>query len=149
MGIPYGALLPRILNFERIGFRAEYATTHVSGYQDVWYTHGIYGTRAYTYKGRIIGHHMGTDSEDIFLEASYLIPERGGKISVSYDMEEHNLSGAVREKKDEANLKVSFKLMKNMDLSALYGYGRIENPGNVPAEDRKINIISGMISYTF
>ena len=144
-----GLYLPRILNLERIGFRAEYATTHVSGYQDVWYTHGIYGTRAYTYKGRIIGHHMGTDSEDIFLEASYLIPEKDGRISISYDREEHNLSGTVREKKNEANLKVSFKLMKDMGLSASYGYGRIENPGNVSAEDRKINVISSMISYTF
>ncbi|PIY87466.1 MAG: hypothetical protein COY75_02520, partial [Nitrospirae bacterium CG_4_10_14_0_8_um_filter_41_23] len=108
-----------------------------------------YGTRAYTYKGRIIGHHMGTDSEDIFLEASYLIPEKDGRISISYDREEHNLSGTVREKKNEANLKVSFKLMKDMGLSASYGYGRIENPGNVSAEDRKINVISSMISYTF
>jgi hypothetical protein len=153
-GLPYkwaylaGIYLPRILNFERLGFRAEYATTHVSGYPNVWYRHHIY-TDGYTYKGRIIGHHMGTDAKDIFLEVTYLIPERNGRISIFYNRQVHNLSGAIREKKDEFGVNGGFKLMKNVDLRASYGYGRIKNMGNMPAEDRKINIISGMISYNF
>jgi hypothetical protein len=92
---------------------------------------------------------MGTDAKDIFLEVSYLIPERNGRISIFYDREVHNLSGTVREKKDEFGMFGGFKLMKNVDLSASYGYGRIKNMGNIPTKDRKINIISGMISYTF
>jgi len=154
-GLPYkwayltGLYLPRILNLERIGFRAEYATTHVSGYQDVWYTHGIYGPKAYTYKGRIIGHHMGTDSKDIFLEVSYLIPERNGRISIFYDRQEHNLSETIREKKDEVDVNVDIKLAKDLKVKTSYGYGKIKNMGNIPGEDRKINIITGMISYNF
>jgi len=154
-GLPYkwayltGIYLPRILNFERVGFRAEYATTHVSGYQDVWYTHGIYGPKAYTYKGRIIGHHMGTDSKDIFLEVSYLIPERNGRISIFYDRQEHNLSETIREKKDEVDVNVDIKLAKDLKVKTSYGYGKIKNMGNIPGEDRKINIITGMISYNF
>ncbi|MFZ6016340.1 MAG: capsule assembly Wzi family protein [Nitrospirota bacterium] len=152
-GLPYkwaylmGIYLPRILNFEGVSFRAEYATTHVSGSPNVWYTHHIYKS-GYTYKGRIIGHHMDTDSRDIFMEISYFIPEKDGRISISYDREEHNLSGAIREKKDEANLKVDIKLTKDVEAMISYGYGRIKNLGNIPAEDRKINIISGMISYS-
>jgi hypothetical protein len=143
-----GIYLPRILSFERISLRGEYATTHVRGHPNVWYTHGIY-TDGYKYKGRIIGHHMGTDSKDIFLEVTYLIPERNGRISIFYDREVHNLSGTVREKKDEFGMNGGFKLMKDVDLSASYGYGSIKNMGNMPVEDRKINIISGMISYNF
>ena len=154
-GLPYkwayltGIYLPRILNFERVGFRAEYATTHVEGSPDVWYTHGIYGPKAYTYKGRIIGHHMGTDSKDIFLEVSYLIPERNGRISIFYDRQEHNLSETIREKKDEVDVNVDIKLAKDLKVKTSYGYGKIKNMGNIPGEDRKINIITGMISYNF
>ena len=154
-GLPYkwayltGIYLPRILNFERVGFRAEYATTHVEGSPDVWYTHGIYSPKAYTYKGRIIGHHMGTDSKDIFLEVSYLIPERNGRISIFYDRQEHNLSETIREKKDEVDVNVDIKLAKDLKVKTSYGYGKIKNMGNIPGEDRKINIITGMISYNF
>ncbi|MEW6214294.1 MAG: capsule assembly Wzi family protein, partial [Nitrospirota bacterium] len=153
-GLPYkwayltGIYLPRILKFERVDFRAEYATTHVSGSPNVWYTHHIYKS-GYTYKGRIIGHHMGTDSKDIFMETSYRFPERKGRISIFYDREEHNLSGAIREKKDEANLMVNIGLTKGMEIKTSYGYGKIKNMGNIPAEDKEINTIMGMISYTF
>jgi predicted porin len=123
--------------------RAEYARTH-----KVMYTHHIY-TDGYTYKNRIIGHHMGPDSKDIFLEVSYLIPERDGRISIFYNRQEHNLSGAVREKRDEVNVSVGIKLAKDLKVKTSYGYGKIRNMGNIPAEDRKINIITGMISNNF
>jgi hypothetical protein len=93
----------------------------IYSHPNVWYNHHIY-TAGYTYKGRIIGHHMGTDSKDFFVEASYLIPEKHGKVSISYDREEHNLSGTTRNlsptltphfrKKDEVALGAYFKLMK-------------------------------------
>ncbi|GAB6183576.1 hypothetical protein JCM13991_13170 [Thermodesulfovibrio hydrogeniphilus] len=85
-----GIYLPRVFSFERISIKGEYATTHVKGYPNVWYTHHIYGPEAYTYKGRTIGHHMGTDSKDIFLELSYL-HDINKSISISYHREEHNL----------------------------------------------------------
>jgi hypothetical protein len=142
-----GIYLPRIVN-ERIGFRTEYATDHVPGVPNIWYTHGTY-TQGYTYYGRIIGHHMGTDSRDIFTEVSYLIPEKDGKISISYDREEHNLSGTVRERTDEVDLNMNFRIRKNIDLSASYQYGNIKNFKNISGENRMINIISGVISYNF
>jgi len=143
-----GIYLPRIFNFEKIEFRAEYATNHVSGSPNAWYRHHIY-TSGYTYKDRVIGHHMGTDSKDIFVESSYLIPEKSGRISVSYNREEHNLSGKVREKKDEGFLSINIRLKKGLEVKTSYGYGRVKNIGNIPGKDRKINTIIGMITYTF
>ncbi len=72
----YGVYFPRLFEFERIGLRVEYTNNHISGKPNVWYNHGIY-TSGYTCEGRIIGHPMGTDSEDMLIEFSYLIPERG------------------------------------------------------------------------
>src|SRR4030043_797210 len=157
-GYPPGIYLPRLFNFERIDFRAEYATDHVPDHPNVRYNHHIYSD-GYTYKGRIIGHHMGTDSKDFFVEASYLIPEKYGKVSISYDREEHNLSGTTRNlsptlmphfrKKDEVALGAYFELMKGLELKASYGYGSFKNLGKTPGEDKNINKITGMIEYKF
>jgi Capsule assembly protein Wzi len=139
-----GIYLPRLLSLERIAFRAEYATDHVTGHPNIWYNHHIY-TAGYTYEGRIIGHHMGTDSRDIFLETSYLIPEKNGKLSLFYDREEHNLSRRTREKKDEVGLTADLEIMKGLELEAAYRHGSFRNFNNVAGEDRDINILTGMI----
>lgn len=46
-------------------------------------------------------------------------------------------------------LKVYNKPTKDVDVGVLYGYGRIENIGNILAEDKKIDTVMGMISYNF
>lgn len=143
-----GVYLPRIFDFERTGLRAEYATTHVTGKPNVWYTHSIYKA-GYKYKGRIIGHHMGTDSKDAFFELSYLIPGKDRKVSIFYDREEHNLSGTVRERKDEYAINGNFRLKKDIEVVMSYQFGRFRNFGNVRGAVRKINILTGMIGYTF
>lgn len=138
-----GIYLPRILNFERVGFRGEYANT-----KDVWYRHHIY-TAGYTYKGKIIGHHMGTDSKDIFMELSFFIPERDGRIAISYDIEEHNLSGNIREKKREFSLKGNFKITKHIKFKISYGFSDIKNMANMNGADKNINQVMGSIYYSF
>lgn len=143
-----GIYLPRILSIERIGFRAEYAENHVDEYPNVWYTHHIY-TSGYTYKKRIIGHHMGTDSNDLFFELSYLIPERNGRISISYDKQKHNLSGDVKEKEEGISLRVNIRLIKGLELKTAYSYGKIENIDNVPDEDKNLNLFTAWIRYIF
>ena len=144
----YGVYLPRILNFERIGLRAEYCNNHISGKPNVWYNHNTY-TSGYTYKGRIIGHHMGTDSEDLFVEASYFIPEKNGKISVAYDRKEHNLSDDIREKKQEFYMMADMDLNEFLRISASYAYGKIKNIDAVSADDENISTFIMQISYEF
>lgn len=143
-----GMYLPRVAGLERVDLRAEFATNHISGDPNVWYAHHIFG-QGYTYKGRIIGHHMGTDSRDVFVEASYLIPERSGRISLFYDREEHNLSGSVREKKDEFGLNAGIRLTKEIELKASYGHGRVKNLGNIAGDDKEINRITSEITCRF
>jgi hypothetical protein len=143
-----GVYLPRVLSLENLSLRGEYANNHVSGYPNYWYRHHIY-TDGYTYKNRIIGHHMGTDSEDIFAEISCLFPEKHAKISAYYDMEEHNLSRKVREKKDEFGLRAAIEAFRGLDIAVFYSYGKIENPGNVASNDEKINMISAIARYSF
>lgn len=120
-----GVYFPRILNFERLGLRVEYTNTHVKKRPNVWYRHHVY-TSGYTYIGRIIGHHVGTDSRDIFIELSYLIPEKGGKISVFYDRQDHNLSGPVKRKINEFGFKLTGEIMQRLKMSMVYQYGNTD-----------------------
>jgi len=66
----YGIYLPRVLNLDGFEIMAEYANNKDSFYKGAWYTHHIY-SQGYTYNGRIIGHYMGSDAKDLFLQARY------------------------------------------------------------------------------
>lgn len=143
-----GIYLPRILTEKRLSLRVEYATNHIQNHPNFWYTHHIYQS-GYTYDGRIIGHHMGSDSEDLFAEISYQINGRGDYISVAYDHEEHNRSAPVRAKKDEVSLMLEYNVMKNVRASATFGYGKIENFENVSGDNKNVNLAAITIRYSF
>lgn len=56
---------------KNVDLRVEWANTaRNERYGPTWYKHGVY-TSGYTYKGRIIGHHMGGDSRDLFVTVRY------------------------------------------------------------------------------
>jgi Capsule assembly protein Wzi len=145
----YGIYLPRVLSLERIGLRAEYASTHLTEHPGpVWYTHHIY-TDGYTYKGMIIGHHIGTDSRNVFFELSCRVPEKNARIALSYDQELHNVSGPVRETSYETALNALVSVTQHLDIAASYGTGRIANAGNVAGDGRETRSAGGTITYRF
>ena len=105
-GVLIGGFLTDLLKDRGTDLRIEYAKN-----KPAWYTHGLYNAAgagtAYTYKGEIMGHHMGGDSDDIFFRISKDIPflstpyfdsVRGG---VDVDVERHKLTEPVQEKKIE------------------------------------------------
>ncbi|MDA8088639.1 MAG: capsule assembly Wzi family protein [Nitrospiraceae bacterium] len=143
-----GIYLPRILNFNRFDFRAEYANDHVTGYPDVWYSRGTYNFTYPADKDLIIGHHMGTDSDDLFLKTGYFIPEIGGRVYLSYDREKHNLSGVTQPFKpvqNAATLGAYLYTKKNYSLNAQYTYGWITD---TPQGDLDINLFTmGVTRY--
>lgn len=143
-----GIYLPRIAGIERIGFRAEYANTYLKGLPNVWYNHDIYRT-GYRYKGRIIGHHMGTDSRDLFFEVSYLVPEMNGWIKLSYDKEQHSLSSITHPTKVESSASVKFDVGGGMSMEGRYISGRLKNYEDLSDKDSRINLISFELSYNF
>ena len=85
----------------------------------------------------------------MFAEISYFNPKEDIKITFSYDREEHNLSGSVKEKKDEAKLGIDIKLTKNPEVNTSYSYGRINNFGGISSNNEKINMLYGAINYIF
>ena len=74
----------------------EYANNHVGGFANVWYNHTLY-TSGYTYRGNIIGHHMGSDANDIYIRTELPFRERwiGG---IDFELERRHLSSPVQER---------------------------------------------------
>jgi len=143
-----GIYLPRMLSFERVGVRAEYATTHMYNHPGpVWYTHPITG--GYTYNDMVIGHHMGSDSEDLFLELSYRMPDVHTDLFLSYDQEIHNISGPVLEHTKEFKITGKSRIAGNVDFTLSSGYGWIYNPGNVAGTTDNVYEVASEVRYWF
>jgi len=96
-----------------------------------------------------MGHHMGSASRDFFLELSYLFPEKGARISLSLDQEKHNLSDPISEAVNELMLSGTSLVSEHLEVSASFGYGRIENPGNAVGPTRSVNEIATKVRYVF
>ncbi len=67
-----GMQLNDILLTGRTDLRIEYADNNVSDSPGVFYTHSIYQS-GYTYNGRIIGHHMGTATRDLYIRLTHYL----------------------------------------------------------------------------
>jgi len=93
-GYLYGLQLNDILKTGRTDLRFEYADNHVTGKPNVFYGHSLY-TSGYTYKDRILGHHMGTDSRDLFVQLSHYLTE-DLILDLTYDRQTHNLSAETQ-----------------------------------------------------
>ncbi len=68
----FGLLVDGPLWLDSFDLRVEYATTEKDDKLPAqqWYRHHIYKS-GYTYYGRVIGHHMGPDANDLFLRLRY------------------------------------------------------------------------------
>ncbi len=141
-----GLYLPRILGFEHFSYRIEFAET-----SEVWYVHHIYKT-GYSYKGRIIGHYMGTDSTDLFSQISYMLPKYSGKISLFFDMQRYGLHRArPREDNKQIGVKSQFNtpfIMKNSYVMSGYSHTDIKNEGG-SLQNGKIDEAYFQFGYRF
>jgi hypothetical protein len=144
-----GLYLPRILGNERFDLRLEYATTRGRVHNPyVWYRNGTY--TSYTYKGNIIGDFIGTDSSDLFTEVSYLMPERNGRVFLSYNQVEHNLNiAASHETLNEVSTGAMLSLTERVDLSVRYSFGRLNDRGNAPGPTMNLSELYIETGYRF
>jgi len=117
--------------------RVEYANTafQYAG----WYTHGVY-TSGYTYKGRLIGHHMGGDAQDIFVGSSLFL-NRNTKVSLSYNCEKRGVSRLSPESHDKVLFGLRQRVSKGITLNLKGGYGKVKNFEYTSGQDRENKLI--------
>lgn len=129
----YGALVDGPLWLPGTALRVEWANTGRSArYGPSWYRHSIY-TSGYTYKGRVIGHHMGPDSRDLFIKADYRAS------SALFALEAERVRSGIHSedasRRDRLALDAVYSLASGADLSGSVGVetlkdssGRQTNP---------------------
>lgn len=132
-GYLYGLQFNDILKTGRTDLRFEYADNHVTGKPNVFYTHSLY-TSGYTYKDRILGHHMGTDSRDLFVQLSHYLTE-DLVLDLMYDRQTHDLSADTHPGIDIIGCDLTFFRTRQWRVMAGYRY---ENARGEGYEDNEI-----------
>jgi hypothetical protein len=121
----YGVQLNDVLQTGRTDVRIEYADNHILDKPNVFYTHHIYRA-GYTYRDRIIGHHMGTDAHDLFVRVTHYINE-GLILGAEYDNETSNLSSSPQPSSQQFGLDLTFFAQNNWQLKTGYRYENTKN----------------------
>jgi len=129
----YGIQLNDILKTGRTDLRFEYAENHVVRNPNVFYTHSLY-TSGYTYKGRIMGHYMGTDSRDLFVQLRHYVTE-DIVVNLMWDQLAHNLSGQTHPKMDILQCDLTLFCKRPWQMTAGY---RHEDGHDASLEDNHV-----------
>lgn len=114
---------------DNASLRLEWATTAVNTKYNTWYTHGQYSS-GYTYKGRIIGHHMGADAEDIFARLEYS-PDSSMRIGLETDFERSGVHADPPDKRTWTGVDVTYQLSDRLGISAGYGVEDVSDASHV------------------
>ncbi len=129
----FGAQLNDIFKTGRTDLRFEYADNHVVRNPNVFYNHSIY-TSGYTYEGRVMGHYMGTDSQDVFVQLRhYVTPDI--IVDLMYDHLTHDLSANTHPTRDI--LQCDLTLFRKCRWQLVTGY-RHENGDGENFQDNDI-----------
>jgi hypothetical protein len=146
-GFVAGFFLTDLFRDKGTDFRFEYAKN-----KPAWYIHGIYNasdksTLAYTYQGEIMGHHMGSDADDLFFRISKTIAFlstpyfESVKIGAQLDMERHGLSLATKEKKTEIVADILWAHAEQVKLLLRYEFEGYRNFDYVAGRYSKNHIV--------
>ncbi len=143
-----GMYLPDLLHHGTTDFRAEYANNHVADSPNVWYTHFLY-TSGYTYHGQIIGHHMGTDSADLFFRLTHLLNPRL-RWGLQWEEERHGLSSQPpRPKLERISTDLAYHLSASWQLSGRYEYERVSTIGFVSGARSRNHLVEIQLELRF
>jgi hypothetical protein len=133
-----GLYFPTAFGASRLDLCLEYADTYMDGHEgqpEVWYTHGVYQT-GYRYNGRIIGHHIGTDARDAYVELGARLWD-SARLWAAYDFEQRELYQAFPEEHEEISLGLEWRREQGIAVQAAYTREWIRNFGFTQDDDRE------------
>ena len=138
-----GIFLPAILSNPSYDLRFEYADNHRDGDGGSWYTHPYY---PHDYKGRILGHPMGTDARDLWLQGHhFFLPSTYLELTLSRT-ERYSL-GPEKETTDRAAAGLVGWLTARVRAEAEIAQQRVENPGGLPGPNANDASFRVAVSY--
>jgi hypothetical protein len=140
-----GLALNDIFTVEGMRFVIEYADLSPKSVPTAWYRHNSYPM---TYKGRVFGHHAGSDSEDFFIELSQRF-ENSFSYKLGFDRERNGISRSNAQEKHQYLFEAGYKVTDLIGVTAEYGYEEIDNFENQKDDKRKNHFIGVGFTYDF
>jgi len=133
-----GILVSDLFGSQALDFRAEFAHTDAA-----WYVSGIY-TNGYRYKGDVIGHHMGTSADDVFMRLSKTLYDFSGyferlELGGQIDVENQN-QFSPSQRKYEVGIDGTFYLSEARSVKLIYEYEDFRNFNNISGNKTHNNI---------
>ena len=117
-----------------LDMRIEYAINRKKPHQKAtWYEHHLYQI-GYTYKGRIIGHHMGGDSQDIFFRLGYKLSPKVTS-AFEFDYERHGMIKSIEEKEIKYALEAGYDITPSSSIFIRHENWWTKNNGFVANEN--------------
>lgn len=140
-------LRDRSETFPRFRWFVEYATNHVSGFPNFWYTHSLY-LSGYTYRGQIMGHHMGSDASDLY--SQIWLPVTGRDQGTFFiEWERGRLSAPTSTRKLRAGAGWEHAYPDDGPVVYLTGFVEELTPSDPTLGKRRNHAITTGVRYTF
>lgn len=140
-----GIVFNNVFTVHGLKLRAEHAHLSPESFPSAWYTHSVWPM---TYCGRVLGHHAGTDSDDLFFELSHKIRDRFF-YKLSFDKERNRIHSTFTQEQLQYFLEAGCKLTKWLNLRLKYGQEQISNVGNVKGAEQENSLVTGIVSFDF
>jgi hypothetical protein len=140
----YGVYLPQLEPSGRTSLRIEYADI---SHLDPWYRHSAYQS-GYTYRKKIMGHHVGGEAEDIFVELEILLPN-DLVMKLGYDYEKRGFDQPVYEKHRQASVDLRWDIYPGLSLNAGWKYDSVENFEYLSGQDEDFYLTELAVSGRF
>jgi hypothetical protein len=139
-----GIFLPSIGRYQKADLRVEYGTTDTNE-PGVWYRHRDY---PHIYRGQILGHHMGTDAKDLFIEAHYfLLPT--SYVELNADITRRTFPGPAREDAKRYGAGLVLWMTKNWRNETRVAMRKISNENGVAGTDDTEYSFQLSLAYQF
>ena len=147
-GLLFGLFIPNLLYSPGTDLRLEYATLNRT-----WYQHAIY-TSGFTFKGRILGHHIGGDGRDLYVRLTHrfspdlligfdLDVERRGNAGLSKPAERRT------EQRVSPGLDLSYRFSKHLAIFTAYRLDLVQDRGFVAGKDGADHLLQLELTYSF
>ena len=145
-----GVFLPSIGDRKEMDLRIEFADTYDSANgRGIWYLHGASnGGYAHIYRGQILGHHLGTEARDLFLETHYFfLPS--SYLELNADLTQRFWPGPAREDSRRISAAFIHWFSRNVRAEGRLAYERVSNGGGISGNDSRNASIQAALAYQY
>jgi hypothetical protein len=142
-----GIFFPSIGTLKKADLRIEFADNidFSPAVKGVWYRHSVY---PHSYRGQILGHPMGTDARDLFIEAHYfLLPAT--YLETNLDLTERSFPGPAKESSWRWTAAFVGWLTRNLRGEGRLAIERVSNDGGISGSDSRDTSVQVSLAYQY